>query len=95
MQDGKFQEGQISHPIWSRHLCLRWRYEFEYGRIRQGDGAGLHIGQGARFRQPNPKGFINVLGPNPVKGSGGYPYFIIRRAILLRSSLNAQRATTV
>ena len=33
------------------------------------------------------KGYINVLGPNPVKGSYGDPYFIIRRAILLRSSL--------
>jgi hypothetical protein len=33
------------------------------------------------------KGYINVLGPNPVIGTDGDPYFIIRRAILLRSSL--------
>ena len=41
------------------------------------------------------KGFINVLGPNPVEGRSGDPYFIIRRAILLRASLKRSCAAII
>jgi hypothetical protein len=37
------------------------------------------------------KGFVNIMGPNPVQAeSGGDPYYVLRRAILLRSLLLRQ-----
>ncbi len=91
MQDGKFQEGQISHPIG------RAIFVFAGGTSISMDvfGQGLAPEKFKAVKGPDfvsrLKGYINVLGPNPVIGSGPKatpdPYFIIRRAILLRSSL--------
>jgi hypothetical protein len=90
MQDGSFQEGQISHPIG------RAIFVFAGGTsssMQEFDKAKDELMKEAFKAAKGPdfvsrlKGYINVLGPNPVKSSHKDPYFIIRRAILLQSSL--------
>jgi hypothetical protein len=91
MQDGTFQEGQISHPI-GRSIFV-----FAGGTSDSLATFGQKLtpdeSRAAKVDDfiSRLKGYINVLGPNPVKGSDPNkatdPYFILRRAILLRSSL--------
>ncbi|MGA3198145.1 MAG: RyR domain-containing protein [Halobacteriota archaeon] len=91
MQDCMFQEGQISHPI-GRSIFV-----FAGGISPSMAAFGQELTP-EKFREAKGddfvsrlEGYINVLGPNPVKGSDPSaatdPYFIIRRAILLRVSL--------
>jgi hypothetical protein len=89
MQDGEFLDGQIVHPI-GRSIFV-----FAGGtstRLRE-FGAGLEESDFRSLKGPDflsrIKGFVDILGPNP----GGWatpadPYFIIRRAVLLRSILS-------
>jgi hypothetical protein len=91
MQDGRFQEGQISHPI-GRSIFV-----FAGGTAVSMDdfGRGLSSDDFRGVKGPDfvsrLKGYVNILGPNPVKKEGDVPakdpYYIIRRAILLRSIL--------
>jgi hypothetical protein len=87
MQDGKFQEGQINHPIGRAIFVFAGGTSSSMSAF----GAGLKPDEFRSVKGPDfvsrLKGFINVLGPNPVKDRGPDPYFVIRRAILLRSSL--------
>jgi len=91
MQDGRFQEGQISHPI-GRSIFV-----FAGGTAASMAEFGRNLTE-VEFRAVKGpdftsrlKGFVNILGPNPVKNEGSAPgkdpYYIIRRAILLRSIL--------
>jgi hypothetical protein len=86
MQDGKFQEGQISHPIGRAIFVFAGGTSSSMAEFNQGIEKDFRSAKGPDFVS-RLKGYINVLGPNPVKGIGEDPYFIIRRAILLRSSL--------
>jgi hypothetical protein len=86
MQDGKFQEGQISHPIGRAIFVFAGGTSSSMAEFNKGADEGFKSAKGPDFVS-RLKGFINVLGPNPVKGTSADPYFIIRRAILLRSSL--------
>jgi hypothetical protein len=86
MQDGKFQEGQISHPIGRAIFVFAGGTSSSMAEFDKGTGVDFKTAKGPDFVS-RLKGYINVLGPNPVKSTGGDPYFIIRRAILLRSSL--------
>ena len=86
MQDGKFQDGQISHPIGRAIFVFAGGTSSSMAEFNKAEDQAFKSAKGPDFIS-RLKGFINVLGPNPVKGSGGDPYFIIRRAILLRSSL--------
>jgi hypothetical protein len=89
MQDGKFQEGQIAHPI-GRSIFV-----FAGGTSTCMDdfGKGLDLQEYRRLKGPDfisrLKGYINVLGPNQQAvascTSGNDSEYIIRRAILLRS----------
>ena len=91
MQDGRFQEGQISHPI-GRSIFV-----FAGGTaVRMTDfGQGLAADRFKAVKGPDfvsrLKGYVNILGPNQVRNENmpttEDPYFIIRRAILLRSIL--------
>jgi hypothetical protein len=87
MQDGKFQEGQISHPI-GRSIFV-----FAGGTASRMSAFGQSLAPEEFRAAKGPdfvsrlKGYINVLGPNPAAEDGKDPYFVIRRAILLRSSL--------
>jgi len=92
MQDGAFQEGQISHPIG------RAIFVFAGGTSHRMEefGSDLDEAEGRAAKLPDfisrLKGFLNVLGPNPLdrpldEATGEPspdPYFIIRRAIILR-----------
>ena len=87
MQDGKFQEGQINHPIGRAIFVFAGGTSTSMAEFNaRGAEAGFKLAKGPDFVS-RLKGFINVLGPNPINGVGEDPYFIIRRAILLRSSL--------
>ena len=86
MQDGKFQDGQISHPIGRAIFVFAGGTSSSMAEFNKGEDQAFKAAKGPDFIS-RLKGFINVLGPNPVKGAGTDPYFIIRRAILLRSSL--------
>lgn len=89
MQDGTFQDGQITHPVGQ---CL---FVFAGGTCaRLADfGADLASDEDRKAAKvpdfvSRLKGFLNVLGPNQLPDRpGGDAYFIIRRAILLRSIL--------
>jgi hypothetical protein len=92
MQDGCFQEGQIVHPIG------RAIFVFAGGTSQRMEefGQGLAAEEFQAAKGPDfvsrLKGYVNVLGPNPRSsgssaGPGADPYFIIRRAILLRAIL--------
>ena len=86
MQDGKFQEGQISHPIGRAIFVFAGGTSSSMAEFDKGTEQDFKSAKGPDFVS-RLKGYINVLGPNPVKGNGADPYYIIRRAILLRSSL--------
>ena len=86
MQDGKFQEGQISHPIGRAIFVFAGGTSSSMAEFDKGADPDFKLAKGPDFVS-RLKGFITVLGPNPVRGGGADPYFIIRRAILLRSSL--------
>jgi RyR domain len=86
MQDGKFQEGQISHPIGRAIFVFAGGTSSSMAEFNKGTEEYFKSAKGPDFVS-RLKGFINVMGPNPVKATNGDPYFIIRRAILLRSSL--------
>ena len=91
MQDGRFQQGQISHPI-GRSIFV-----FAGGISESMESFGQDMSE-QEFRDAKGpdfvsrlKGYVNILGPNPPKSSND-PYFIIRRAILLRSILRRDAA---
>jgi hypothetical protein len=86
MQDGKFSERQISHPIGRAIFVFAGGTSSSMAEFDRGTDENFKSAKGPDFVS-RLKGYINVLGPNPVNTSGGDPYFIIRRAILLRSSL--------
>ncbi|MBN1303173.1 MAG: hypothetical protein JXA13_01965 [Anaerolineales bacterium] len=87
MQDGRFQEGQISHPIGRAIFVFAGGTSATMAAFGQGlDPEEFRAVKGPDFVS-RLKGYINVLGPNPVTESGPDPYFIIRRSILLRSIL--------
>jgi hypothetical protein len=95
MQDGSFQEGQITHPVGRAIFVFAGgtsssMKEFDKATDEQLKEA-FKAAKGPDFVS-RLKGYINVLGPNPVKGNHEDPYFIIRRAILLHSSLKRNAA---
>jgi hypothetical protein len=85
MQDGAFREGQIVHPIGPAIFV------FAGGTCERmaSFGAGLDEETFRGGKVPDfisrLKGFVNVLGPNPQGAED--PFYMIRRAILLRSIL--------
>jgi hypothetical protein len=88
MYDGKFQQGQIMHPI-GRSIFV-----FAGGTSHSMETFGDNLDEKERRTAKLPdfigrlKGFLNILGPNRqenVQGLDSDPYYIIRRAIILRS----------
>ncbi len=84
MQDGKFRQGQISHPIG------KGIFVFAGGTCHRMQDFGRDLGEEERRAAKLPdfisrlKGSIDVLGPNPLEDVDD-SYFIVRRAIILRS----------
>ncbi len=92
MQDGEFQEGQIIHPV---GRCI---FVFAGGTSHTMEEFGAKLSEDSRREVKLPdfisrlKGFLNILGPNPhadkdSRSNSRDPYFVIRRALLLRSIL--------
>lgn len=85
MQDGAFQEGQLIHPI---GRCI---FVFAGGTSHRMDIFGCDLDEGEKRAIKLPdfisrlKGFLNVLGPNPIEGPDPDPYYVLRRALILRS----------
>ena len=69
MQDGKFQEGQISHPIGRAIFVFAGGTSSSMAEFDKGTEKDFTSAKGPDFVS-RLKGFINVLGPNPVKGTG-------------------------
>ena len=86
MQDGRFQHGNIAHPIGKAIFV------FAGGTSETLDNFGKNVSEDQARAAKVPdfvsrlKGYINVLGPNSQAG-GDDPYYVLRRAILLRSML--------
>ncbi len=86
MQDGAFQEGQITHPI---GRCI---FVFAGGTCSRMDNFTNLLGEEEFVKMKGPdflsrlKGYVNIFGPNPYKGEeeAADPYYLIRRAIILR-----------
>lgn len=100
MQDGTFQEGQITHPIgraifvFAGGTCERME---DFGNPREDSQQRINFRdvKGPDFVS-RLKGYINVLGPNPCGNEAGSdPYYVIRRALLLRSMLLRQASRLV
>jgi hypothetical protein len=87
MQDGSFQEGQLVHPI---GRCI---FVFAGGTSHCMEEFGSQLNDEQRRTAKLPdfisrlRGFLNVLGPNPQESASRDPFFILRRAIVLRSIL--------
>jgi hypothetical protein len=87
MQDGAFQEGQLVHPV---GRCI---FVFAGGTSHSMDEFGALLTEDEKRVAKLPdfvsrlRGFLNVLGPNPRESTANDPFFILRRAILLRSIL--------
>ena len=90
MQDGVFQEGQMTHPI-GRSIFI-----FAGGTSSTMDEFAASLASDDERKSvklpdfvSRLKGFLNVLGPNPQPRADGTadPYYVVRRAILLRSLL--------
>jgi len=90
MHDGEFQEGQIIHPI-GRSIFV-----FAGGMSHSMEAFGASLDDKERRAAKLPdfvsrlKGFLNILGPNlregeNTQGQAKDAYYIIRRAIILRS----------
>jgi hypothetical protein len=87
MQDGTFEEGQITHPIGS---CI---FVFAGGTCPRMAEFGSSLGDDhkrAAAKVPDflsrLRGYLDILGPDPQPSvAGGDPFYIIRGAILLRA----------
>ncbi|MDQ2975104.1 MAG: RyR domain-containing protein, partial [Acidobacteriota bacterium] len=91
MQDGKFQQGQITHPIGRAVFVFAGGTSETMEAFDKGakDEAFKAV-KGPDFVS-RLKGYVNILGPNRQESrddkTEADPYYIIRRAILLRSIL--------
>jgi len=85
MQDGVFQERQIIHPIGRAIFVFAGGTSETMADFDRGLGdAMFRAAKGPDFVS-RLKGYVNIVGPNPRGGQpAADPYYLIRRAILLR-----------
>jgi hypothetical protein len=107
MQDGRFQQGQISHPIGPAIFVFAGGTSHRMSDFLTASASPAVKGRDFVSRL---KGYIDILGPNPRHEGGdaakegwdgesssaprrelGDPQFVIRRAILLRGLLERHR----
>jgi hypothetical protein len=88
MQDGEFQEGQITHPIGKSIFVFAGGTSYSMDSFSSKTKDKDYRDSKLPDFISRLRGFLNILGPNCQAGSpAGDPYYIIRRAILLRSLL--------
>lgn len=86
MEDGKFQDGQLSHPIGKAVFV------FAGGVYQQMDAFAENSEKLRDAKAPDfvsrLRGYVNVVGPNPRDNDRGRDrYFLIRRAVMARQLL--------
>lgn len=92
MQDGSFQEGQLTHPIGRSIFAFAGGTSESMENFGQGlSPENFRAAKGPDFVS-RLKGYVKILGPNQQKpghagASTADPYYLIRRAILLRSTV--------
>lgn len=107
MQDGVFKEGEKTHPIGRAIFVFaggthRSLHEFARESKSAANESGEDLQRFIAAKGPDfvsrLKGYVNILGPNPIDMDDGRdtaPYrdrfFIIRRAVLLRALLLKQK----
>jgi hypothetical protein len=96
MQDGKFKDGQTMHPIGKAIFVFaggtaRTLQEFSGEHLK--DNPDKYSRYKEKFKSAKGpdflsrlRGYVNILGPNPVEGKTDN-FYVIRRAMLLRSML--------
>jgi len=83
MQDGEFQQGQLTHPIGNAIFVFAGGTAESIEEFEKQEK--LKEAKDPDFLS-RLKGFLNVLGPNPQNtDKKADPFFIVRRALLLRS----------
>lgn len=88
MQDGAFQQGQITHAIGRAIFVFAGGTKETMEDFDQGSKDKLFRNAKGPDFVSRLKGYVNILGSNPREGKQeGDPYYIVRRAILLRSIL--------
>ena len=86
MQDGEFQQGQLTHPIGKAIFVFAGGTSSSLDSFTKSKKQRELVEAKAPDFLSRLKGFLNVLGPNPQVSEGREdPYFIVRRALLLRS----------
>jgi RyR domain len=86
MQDGEFQQGELTHPIGKAIFVFAGGTSSSLDSFTKSKKQRELVEAKAPDFLSRLKGFLNVLGPNPQLAEGrDDPYFIVRRAILLRS----------
>jgi hypothetical protein len=84
MQDGEFQDGQLTHPIGKAIFVFAGGTSCTYNEFIQ-KKEELSLAKGVDFLS-RIKGYLNILGPNRQSSCNmDDDYFVVRRAILLRS----------
>jgi hypothetical protein len=87
MQDGKFQDGQLTHPI-GRAVFVFAGGVYERMHDFAEDSENFTVVKAPDFVS-RLNGYVNIVGPNPRDGDAkDDPYYLIRRAVLLRSLLH-------
>jgi len=91
MQDGCFQAGPLTHPLgraifaFAGSVCSTMQaFEDEVTNKAPKDAKG-------RDFVSRLKGFVNILGPDPQPDPSTDPHYILRRALILRGTLERER----
>jgi hypothetical protein len=90
MQDGEFQEGQVTHHIGPAIFVFAGGTKERMEDFGSQESEAFRNGKGRDFVS-RLKGYVNVLGPNPIGSVESDPHYVIRRAILLRSMLESKK----
>ena len=86
MEDGEFQDGQLTHPIGPAVFVFAGGV---YDRMERfaADAASFEDAKAPDFVS-RLSGYLDVVGPNPRDGERRKdPYFVVRRAVMVRSML--------
>jgi hypothetical protein len=88
MQDGEFLERQLRHPLGKAIFVFAGGTSETIDLFDKSSAQDFKDVKGPDFIS-RLRGFVNILGANPPReGQKTDPYFIIRRAILLRSIIS-------
>ena len=88
MQDGTFLEGQVTHPIGHAIFVFAGGTRASFQQFSHPEKPGdFKEAKGPDFVS-RLRGFLNILGPNPIDSNPTKdPGYVIRRSILLRSMI--------